>query len=506
MLHVLLALLSVTVHAQHNSTSGKTIVDLAVATPDLSTLVTALKAGGLVDTLSGPGPFTVFAPTNEAFAALPSSTLTNLLKPANKAQLVGVLTYHVVAGAVHAAAILDDEKLKTVEGASVTARVSGSDVFINSAKVTTADVDASNGVVHIIDGVLLPPPSPTPAPQSIVDLAVGNPDLSTLVAALKAADLVDTLSGPGAFTVFAPTNEAFAKLPAGVVDNLLKPGNKAQLVALLTYHVVPKKGSSAAGAGDGPYLTNKLIKGTPGIGFTTVEGGLLQFLRVSTGGGRSKVKVNPTGEPEPYAFEAGLVAADLIATNGVVQVIDHVLTVPAAPTPAPPAPTPAPSGNHLFFRGIDQQQFGNLFCRCGDVDAAPRMPPALFEPQNALFLKAYEEATILLYNTSTSGFPSSPGKLAVGRCKDIGYTQAAGGNQGISWFAGFGPFCEKQCGCSISAFGPLPYCKDVPDDPKAGKFCSLCGPKYNGVITINLWTLPTDDDDATECPGQPKSK
>ena len=141
---------------------GKTIVDLAVATPDLSTLVTALKAGGLVDTLSGPGPFTVFAPTNEAFTALPAGVLANLLK--NKAQLDNVLTYHVVAGAVRAEALKDGEKIKTLQGEELTVRIAGGDVFINSAKVTTADVTASNGVVHIIDGVLLPsgPPAPTP--------------------------------------------------------------------------------------------------------------------------------------------------------------------------------------------------------------------------------------------------------------------------------------------------------------------------------------------------------
>merc|ERR1711865_1116934 len=135
---------------------GKSIVDLAVATPDLSTLVTALKAADLVGTLSGKGPFTVFAPTNEAFAALPAGVLANLLKPQNKAQLVDLLTYHVAAASVHAKDLMDMQMLKTVEGKNVTVRTSGSTIFINSAKVTTADVDASNGVVHIIDAVLLP--------------------------------------------------------------------------------------------------------------------------------------------------------------------------------------------------------------------------------------------------------------------------------------------------------------------------------------------------------------
>ena len=135
---------------------GKTIVDLAVATPDLSTLVTAVKAGGLADTLSGQGPFTVFAPTNEAFAALPAGVLPNLLKPANKAALDFVLKYHVVSGALRASALKDGQRLVTLEGSDLYVKLKGKDVFINSVKVTTADVIASNGVVHIVNGVLLP--------------------------------------------------------------------------------------------------------------------------------------------------------------------------------------------------------------------------------------------------------------------------------------------------------------------------------------------------------------
>ena len=135
----------------------KNIVDLAVATPDLSTLVAALKAGGLVDTLSGSFQYTVFAPTNEAFDALPAGVLANLLEPENKAQLVDLLLYHVAAGDVHAKDLVDMEMLTTVEGKSLTVRISGSDIFINSAKVTAADNEASNGVVHIIDTVLTVP-------------------------------------------------------------------------------------------------------------------------------------------------------------------------------------------------------------------------------------------------------------------------------------------------------------------------------------------------------------
>merc|ERR1711871_1731167 len=135
---------------------SKTIVDLAVATPELSTLVTALKAADLVKTLSSKGPFTVFAPSNKAFAALPKGVLANLLKPENKAQLVDLLTYHVASGDVHAKDLMDKQMLKTVEGKNVTVRTVGKTIFIDSSKVTTADVQASNGVVHIVDAVLRP--------------------------------------------------------------------------------------------------------------------------------------------------------------------------------------------------------------------------------------------------------------------------------------------------------------------------------------------------------------
>jgi uncharacterized surface protein with fasciclin (FAS1) repeats len=161
-----------------SSKSQENIVSLAVATPELSTLVAALKAADLVGTLSGSGPFTVFAPTNEAFAALPAGLVTNLLKPENKAELVDLLTYHVASGDVHAKDLSDKEMIKTVEGKDVTVRLSGKSVLINTAKVITADVDASNGVVHIIDAVLIPagfnPPKPAPA-KTIVDLAVATP-------------------------------------------------------------------------------------------------------------------------------------------------------------------------------------------------------------------------------------------------------------------------------------------------------------------------------------------
>ena len=139
------------------ASDDKSIVTLAVETDFLSTLVAAVQAGDLVDVLQGDGPFTVFAPTNEAFAALPAGTLETLLKPENKDQLVSILTYHVVSGKVMSTDLSDGMKANTVNGAPIEIGVSKSGVTINGANVTAADISAKNGVVHVIDRVILPP-------------------------------------------------------------------------------------------------------------------------------------------------------------------------------------------------------------------------------------------------------------------------------------------------------------------------------------------------------------
>lgn len=136
----------------------KDIVDTAVAAK-FKTLVAAVKAAGLVDTLKGDGPFTVFAPTDEAFAKLPKGTVEGLLKPENKDKLKAILTYHVVSGKVMAKDVvkLDGKEVKTVEGSPVAITVDGGTVMVGSAKVTKTDIQTSNGVIHVIDTVLLPP-------------------------------------------------------------------------------------------------------------------------------------------------------------------------------------------------------------------------------------------------------------------------------------------------------------------------------------------------------------
>ena len=135
--------------------SAADIVDTAVA-GGFDTLVAAVKAAGLVDTLKGPGPFTVFAPTDAAFAKLPAGTVESLLKPENKAKLQSILTYHVVAGEVKAAEVVKLHSAKTVQGQDLTIKTVNGAVMVNDAHVTKADIVASNGVIHVVDTVLLP--------------------------------------------------------------------------------------------------------------------------------------------------------------------------------------------------------------------------------------------------------------------------------------------------------------------------------------------------------------
>jgi transforming growth factor-beta-induced protein len=289
---------------------SKNIVQVASSVDAFSTLVAAVKAAGLVETLSGPGPFTVFAPTNDAFAKLPKDLLESLLKPENKATLTKILTYHVVAGSVKAADVVKLTSAKTVEGEDVTIKVDGSTVMVNNAKVTQTDVMASNGVIHVIDTVLVPPSvvaemnkPPAPALKDIVDTAVAAGNFKTLVAAVQAAGLVDTLKGKGPFTVFAPTDDAFAKLPAGTVDTLLKPENKQMLIDILTYHVVA-----------GEYMAERVVK--------------LTSLR-TVNGERITIKVQ---DGKVFINNAQVIIADVKASNGVIHVIDTVLLPPAKPT------------------------------------------------------------------------------------------------------------------------------------------------------------------------------
>lgn len=275
------------------------IVDTAVENGSFTTLVAALQAAGLVDTLKGEGPFTVFAPTDDAFAKLPAGTIENLLKPENLETLKSILLYHVVAGKVMGEDVKMIESAETVLGEPVAIKQSMGKITINDANVVLPDVETSNGVIHVIDSVLLPPEKLS----DIVETASADGRFTTLLAAVEAAGLVDTLKGEGPFTVFAPTDMAFAKLPAGTVENLLKPENLETLKSILLYHVV----SGKVMAEDVVMLDGQKVD-------TALEGAQLT-ITVKDG----KVYLNDDVE---------VIITDIETANGVIHVIDAVLIPP----------------------------------------------------------------------------------------------------------------------------------------------------------------------------------
>ena len=275
------------------------IVDTAVADGRFTTLAAALQAADLVDALKAEGPFTVFAPTDDAFAALPEGTLDELLKPENKQKLTDILLYHVVEGKVTAADVTGLKSAITLLGKDVAIKVDMGNVYINDAKVIITDIETSNGVIHVIDAVLLPAAEEA-ASNTIVDVAVADGRFNTLVAAATAADLAGTLSGEGPFTVFAPTDDAFAALPEGTLDSLLLPENKQQLTDILLYHVVSGKVMAA----DVVTLTSANTVLGKDVTITVKDG---------------KVYLNDNVQ---------VIITDVEASNGVIHVIDAVLLPP----------------------------------------------------------------------------------------------------------------------------------------------------------------------------------
>ena len=269
----------------------KDIVDVAVEAGSFQTLVAAVQAAGLEEALRGEGPFTVFAPSDEAFAKLPEGTVEALLEDPQGA-LSRILLYHVIPGKVMAADVSDGLKAETLRGAEVSFSVMDGKVMINDAEIVATDIEASNGVIHVIDSVILPP-------DDLVDVAVGAGSFNTLVAAVQAAGLEEALRGKGPFTVFAPTDEAFAKLPEGTVEALL--ADPAALADILLYHVVPGK-VMAADVSDG-------------LEADTLQGASVMFA------------IHSDGAP---AIEGALITAtDIEAFNGVIHVIDSVILPPA---------------------------------------------------------------------------------------------------------------------------------------------------------------------------------
>lgn len=265
------------------------IVETAIGAGKFKTLCAALEAADLVEELEGKGPFTVFAPTDEAFDKLGSATLAELLKPENKARLRAILTYHVVPARV----LSEDARTMaapTANGQRLDLVAKNGTVRVDKATVIMADVLASNGVIHAIDTVLIP------SEQTVVEVAMQAGSFQTLCKLLKAADWVEPLNGGGPFTVFAPTDEAFAKVDPATLESLLLPENKAKLAEILKYHVVKgrvfsdqavKAGAAKTAQGENVHVTSK----------------------------NGNVMING----------AKVIKPDVDASNGVIHVIDTVL-------------------------------------------------------------------------------------------------------------------------------------------------------------------------------------
>ncbi len=279
-----------------NFANAQTVVDIIVNSPDHTTLEAAVIAAELDDDLSAAGSFTVFAPTDAAFAALPSAFVTGLL--ANPTgQLAEILTYHVIGAEVLAGDLSDGQTAATLQGEDVTVTINADGVFINNAQVTVTDIPADNGVVHVLDAVMLPPTFPT----TVVDVVVNSDVHNTLEAAVVAAELADDLSAAGSFTVFAPTDDAFAALPPAFVTGLLA-NPTGQLAEILTYHVIGAQ-----------VLAGDLSDGQTA---TTLQGEDVA------------VVINANGV---FINNAQVTITDIVTPNGVVHVLDAVMLPPTFP-------------------------------------------------------------------------------------------------------------------------------------------------------------------------------
>ena len=321
-------------------TGNKTIVETAVAAGNFKTLAAALGAADLAGALNGKGPFTVFAPTDAAFAKLPQGTVKELLKPENKSKLQAILKYHVISGQVGLSDALKAREAATLQGKPVTIGFGNGKVNVNGATLLTADLKTSNGIIHVIDSVLLPP-----APKNdIASVAKEAGQFNTLLAAVDAAGLTSVLTGKGPVTVLAPTDAAFKALPKGTVEALLKPENRAKLGEILAMHVI--KGSVSAGtalnAGTAKSVNEKALK-----------------FEISNG----TFKVNG----------ATIVKTDIKCDNGVIHVIDAVL-LPSKNTTAATSPDEliesAVSKGVTVFNAGDHGKCAQIYMACAKTLAS----------------------------------------------------------------------------------------------------------------------------------------
>jgi uncharacterized surface protein with fasciclin (FAS1) repeats len=277
------------------------IVETATDAEGFSTLVAAVSAADLVATLQGDGPFTVFAPTDEAFTNFLEAKDLSADQLLESPDLADILTYHVLASEVLAedaiaVASSDENVVYTVNGQGLALSLSGEDLYINLSKVISPDILASNGVIHAIDAVLEPPMERGEPTASIVEIALADPEnFSSLVDALTSADLVTALEGEGPFTVFAPTNDAFKKIPEDTLNGL----SIEQLTAILKQHVVSGEVDSISA-----FALN-------GDSADTLAG---DDISIDIVDGKLMVQ------------GATVVLTDIYATNGVIHVIDTVIT------------------------------------------------------------------------------------------------------------------------------------------------------------------------------------
>ena len=275
---------------------SNSIYDIVANSNDHNTLELAIDTCGLTSTLQGAGTFTLFAPTDAAFNALPQGTIAALLN--DLPQLTNILLHHALGDTVMSGMLSNNQIVTTLLGTDVTVTINSNGVFIDNAQVIVADIVADNGVVHVIDAVLLPP---APQSNSIYDIVANSNDHNTLELAIDTCGLTSTLQGPGTFTLFAPTDAAFNALPQGTIAALLN---------------------------DLPQLTNILLHHALG---DTVMSGMLSNNQIVTTllGTDVTVTINSNGV---FIDNAQVIVADIVADNGVVHVIDAVLLPPPPST------------------------------------------------------------------------------------------------------------------------------------------------------------------------------
>lgn len=280
---------------------GQSVVDIIVNSPDHTTLEAAVIAAELADDLSGEGPFTVFAPTDAAFAAVGEETINALLADPT-GDLANILLHHVVFGVAASDNISDGSRIGNLFGQTLEFMIGDAGIFINGANVSVVDIKGTNGVVHVIDAVMLPAPVKTRVDGTIMDVVSTSPVHTTLNTLITAAGLDDDLSSAGPFSLFAPTDDAIAALPAEVTAALLDDPTGA-LANVLLYHAVSGviESDHLVDGGQFSNLTGKNLTAT-----ITDEGAFINGAMVSV--------------------------ADIFTTNGVVHVIDAVIVPPAATT------------------------------------------------------------------------------------------------------------------------------------------------------------------------------